>query len=198
VAGLGVGAGVGAGVGVGVATVVAVGDGREPPPTASGEEAAPEVPEPVSAHAAPDMAKTRQSAHTPAVRRSFMPPGTPPGKGLHIHALWSIVHRSGGQTRLQRVTASGSGGSGHQPLGRQRRRCPRPRTVFCARCQASSVCPATVSPMWRRQDQVGPLEHSTTDGSGTSIPCRALAYQDLVTSLGQGGTREVTDRHNSG
>lgn len=69
------GAGVGAGVGVGVSTGVAVADGSEPPPTARGEDAVPDVPEEVSVHAAADSAKTMQSAHTAAVTRNFMPPG---------------------------------------------------------------------------------------------------------------------------
>ena len=68
------GLGVGSGVGVGLATGVAVADGREPPPTARGEDAGPDPPEDVSLHAAPDSAKTMQKANT-AAKRSFKPPG---------------------------------------------------------------------------------------------------------------------------
>ena len=74
VAGLGVGGGVGAAVGVGVATGVAVADGSEPPPTANGEDADPDVSDGASVHAAPDRAKAMHSAHAPTVKRSFMPP----------------------------------------------------------------------------------------------------------------------------
>ena len=66
--------GAGAGVGVEVASGVAVTDESEPPPTARGEDAAPDVPDGVSVHAAPDSAKTMQKAHTAVVRRRFMPP----------------------------------------------------------------------------------------------------------------------------
>ena len=75
------GARVGTGVGVGVGTEADVGlpsgvaDGREPPPTARGEDAAPGVLDDESVHAAADSARARQSVHTAVVRRSFMPPG---------------------------------------------------------------------------------------------------------------------------
>jgi len=71
--GSGVEAGVAAGVGVGVG--VAVGDWREPPPTPRGEDAEPDAPGLVSLQAAPERAKPMESAHAPAVRRKFMPPG---------------------------------------------------------------------------------------------------------------------------
>lgn len=76
---MGVGGAVGASVAVGVAKGVAVGDEREPPPTARGEDAAPDLSEDVSLHAALNSAKTMQNADT-AVRRSFKTPGALRGK----------------------------------------------------------------------------------------------------------------------